>query len=176
MLPMPTVFDWGWLLARGLPRGSALKNPPAVQEVQVQTLSWKDPLEKEMAAHSSILAWEISWTEESGRLWSVDSQRVRHDLATKTTRNSSQAIRLRFIHTHTHTHTHTHSYAYISHIHIPVYIALVPICPWNTWTSGYLDLVLYNVAKSEFKSHWLINIHGRHTGNVCWMKKFINLL
>ena len=42
-------------------------------------LSWEDPLEKEMATHSSILAWEIPWTEEPGRLQSMRSQRVRHD-------------------------------------------------------------------------------------------------
>ena len=41
-----------------------VKNSPAIQETQVQTLGWGDPLEKEMATHSSILAWEISWTEE----------------------------------------------------------------------------------------------------------------
>ena len=55
-----------------------VKNLPAVQETQVQTLGWKDPLEKGMATLSSILAWEIPWTEESGRLQSMGSQRVRH--------------------------------------------------------------------------------------------------
>ena len=55
-----------------------VKNLPAVQETQVQTLGWKDPLEKGMATLSSILAWEIPWTEESGRLQSMASQRVRH--------------------------------------------------------------------------------------------------
>ena len=48
--------------------GSAVKNTPAKQEMQVQSLGWEDPLEKEMATHSSILAWEILWTEESGGL------------------------------------------------------------------------------------------------------------
>ena len=51
----------------GLPSGSEVKNLPAVQEMQetwVQSLGWEDPLEEEMAAHSSILAWEIPWTEE----------------------------------------------------------------------------------------------------------------
>ena len=43
------------------------------------SLGWEDPLEKEMATHSSILAWEISWTEESGGLQSMMSQKVRHD-------------------------------------------------------------------------------------------------
>ena len=48
--------------------GSVVKNPPAKQETQVQSLGQEDPLEKEMATHSSILAWEILWTEEPGRL------------------------------------------------------------------------------------------------------------
>ena len=59
-----------------------VKNPPAVQEMQetqVQSLSQKDPLEKERANHYSILAWRIPWTEESGGLQSMSSQRVRHD-------------------------------------------------------------------------------------------------
>ena len=56
-----------------------VKNLPAVQETQVQSLGWEDPLEKDMTTHSSILAWKISWTEESGRLQSMGLQRVRHD-------------------------------------------------------------------------------------------------
>ena len=56
-----------------------VKNQPAMQETQVQSLVWEDPLEKEMATHSSILAWKISWTEESGGLQSMGSQRVRHN-------------------------------------------------------------------------------------------------
>ena len=44
------------------------KNQPAMQEIQVQSLGWEDPLEKKLATHSSILAWEIPWTEEPGRL------------------------------------------------------------------------------------------------------------
>ena len=55
----------------GFPRGSVVKNPPAVQETQVQSLGWEDPLEKEMATHSSILAWKIPWTEEPGGLHTV---------------------------------------------------------------------------------------------------------
>ena len=57
-----------------------VKNLPAMQETQVQSLGQKDPLEEEMATHSSILAWGIPWTEEPGGLQSVGSQRVRHDL------------------------------------------------------------------------------------------------
>ena len=58
-------------------------NPPAIQEMQVQSLGWEDPLEEEMATHSSILAWEIPWTEEPRKLQSKESQRLRPDLATK---------------------------------------------------------------------------------------------
>ena len=56
-----------------------VKNLPAMQETLVQSLGWEDPLEKEMKTHSSIFAWEIPWTEESGGLWSMGSQRVGHD-------------------------------------------------------------------------------------------------
>ena len=57
-----------------------VKTLPAVQEIQemwVQSLSEEDPLEEEMATHSSILAWKIPWTEEPGWLQSMGSQRVR---------------------------------------------------------------------------------------------------
>ena len=56
-----------------------LKCLPAVQETWVLSLGWEDPLEKEMATHSSILAWRIPWMEEPGGLQSTASQRVRHD-------------------------------------------------------------------------------------------------
>ena len=62
--------------------GSAVKNLLAVQkmlETWVQSLGQEDPLEEGMATHSSILAWRISWTEEPGRLQSIEFQRVRHD-------------------------------------------------------------------------------------------------
>ena len=61
-----------------------VKNLPAMQETCVQSLSWEDPLEKEMATHSSILPWRILWTEEPGRLQSMGLQRVRHDRMTIT--------------------------------------------------------------------------------------------
>ena len=51
-----------------------VKNLPALQETQVRSLGQEDPLEKEMATHSNILAWKISWTEEPGRLQSMGSQ------------------------------------------------------------------------------------------------------
>ena len=60
-----------------------VKNLPATQETLAQTLGWEDPLEKEMVTHSNIVAWEIPWTEEPGRLQFMGSQRVRYNLATK---------------------------------------------------------------------------------------------
>ena len=54
-------------------------NPPAVKETQVRSLGREDPLEEEMATHSSILAWKIPWTEEPGGLQSKGSQRVGHN-------------------------------------------------------------------------------------------------
>ena len=56
-----------------------VKNLPANAETQVQALPWEDPLEKEMAPYSSILAWETPWTEEPGGLPSVGLQRVEHN-------------------------------------------------------------------------------------------------
>ena len=60
-----------------------VKNPPAMQETQIRSLSGEDTLEKEMATHSSILAWKIPWTEEAGGVQSMGLQRVRHNIATK---------------------------------------------------------------------------------------------
>ena len=56
-----------------------VKHLPAMQEAWVQSLGREDPLEKEMATHSSTLAWKIPWTEEPGMLQSMGSQRVGHD-------------------------------------------------------------------------------------------------
>ena len=61
----------------------SVKNLPAMWEMWVLLLGWEDPLEKEMATHSSILAWDILWTEEPGGLQSMGPQRVGKDLATK---------------------------------------------------------------------------------------------
>ena len=56
-----------------------VKNLPAMWETQVQSLGQEDPLEKEMVAHSSIIAWRIPWTEEPGGLQSLVSPRVKHN-------------------------------------------------------------------------------------------------
>ena len=59
-----------------------IKHLPAMRETRVQSLGWEDPLEKEMATHSNILAWRIPWIGEPGRLQSTGLQRVRHNWAT----------------------------------------------------------------------------------------------
>ena len=56
-----------------------VKRPSTMWETWVQSLGWEDPLEKEMAIHSSTLAWKTPWTEEPGRLQSMGSKRVGHD-------------------------------------------------------------------------------------------------
>ena len=67
----------------GFPRCSVVKNSPAKQEMWVHFLCQESPLKKKMATHSSILVWEIPWTEEPDRLQSMSSQRVGHDLEVK---------------------------------------------------------------------------------------------
>ena len=66
-------YIWASLVAQ------TVKRLPAVRETWVRSLGWEDPLEKEMATHSSTLAWKIPWTEEPGGLQSMGSQRVVHD-------------------------------------------------------------------------------------------------
>ena len=66
-------FLWASLVAQWV------KHLPPMRETQDRSLGWEDPLEKEMATHSSTLAWKIPWTEKPGRLQSVGSQRVGHD-------------------------------------------------------------------------------------------------
>ena len=68
---------------RNFPGGFVVRICLPMHETQLQPLGQEDPVKKEMATHSSILTWEISWTEEPGRLQSMGSQRVGHDLATK---------------------------------------------------------------------------------------------
>ena len=75
-----------WLVGigefRASPMAQQIKNLPAVQETQetwIQSLGQEDPLEEEMATRSSILARKIPWTVETGRLWSIESQRVEHN-------------------------------------------------------------------------------------------------
>ena len=99
------TFTWiravkkDWIYSKGASLvAQMVKNLSVMQETQVQSLGWEDPLENGMATHSSILAWSIPWTEEPCGLQSIGLQRVRHGWVTNT---------------HTHTHTHTHIYIYL---------------------------------------------------------------
>ena len=75
-LGYPVQYSWTFLVAQ------RSKHLPAMPGTWVQSLGWEYPLEKEMATHSSILAWKIPWTEDPSGLQSTGSQRVRHNLAT----------------------------------------------------------------------------------------------
>ena len=76
-------FGHNWTDRQASLIAQLVKNLPAMQETLVRFLGWEDPLEKEIATHSSILAWEIPWTEEPGGLPSMGSQRVGHDWVTE---------------------------------------------------------------------------------------------
>ena len=69
----PLLYSWASLVAQ------MVKNPPAMQETWVRSLGWEDPLEENIAIHSSTHAWKIPWTEEPGRLQSMRWLRVGHD-------------------------------------------------------------------------------------------------
>ena len=69
-----------------------VKNLPAMQETWVRSLGWEDPLAKEMASHSSILAWKIPQTEEPGRLHSIGLKTVEHDQTTNMHKHISRYI------------------------------------------------------------------------------------
>ena len=81
LLPLSVYYSLHY--NRGFPGISVVKNPPAKQEMQVWSVGWEGPLKNEMAALSSILAWKILQTEMLGRLQSMKSQRVGHNLVTK---------------------------------------------------------------------------------------------
>ena len=93
---MCSVCAYTHILYMSFPCGSNGKESACNAGDRVQSLGWEESLEKEMAVHSSILAWRIPWTEDPGGLQSIGSQRVWHDWVTNT-------------HTHT-VYTHTHIY------------------------------------------------------------------
>ena len=115
--PKRSVWELGGTLV-----AQTVKHLPTMQETRVQSLGREDPLEKEMATHSSISAWKIPWTEEPGRLQSMGSQRLRHDFSTteinslffSTTEINSLSTRnvpdTERNHTFTHTCTHIHTH------------------------------------------------------------------
>ena len=77
------ILNACYYLSLGFPGGPVIKKLSPKQEMQVQSLSQEDPLEKEMTTYSSILAWEFPWTEEPVRLQYLGSQKVRHNFATE---------------------------------------------------------------------------------------------
>ena len=77
-IPLSTIKNPGHKI-RDLPVAQTIKNLPAMQEMWVRSLGWEAPLEEEMATHSSILAWEIPWTEGPGGLQSMGLQTVTYD-------------------------------------------------------------------------------------------------
>ena len=76
---MVKMVNFIWIYHNTSLVAQTIKCLPTMQETRVQSLGREDPLEKEMATHSSILAWKIPWMEEPGRLQSMGSLRVRHD-------------------------------------------------------------------------------------------------
>ena len=77
------IITPNWKQTKHSPTGECMaqmvKSLPAIQETQVQSLDWDDPLEKRMAAHCSVLAWRVPWTEEPDGLQSKGSQRIEHN-------------------------------------------------------------------------------------------------
>ena len=116
--------------------GSVVKNLPVMQETQVQPLGQEDPLEKEMATHSSILAWRTQWTEEPG-----GSQRVRHNWVTKhsliqitTFLKLGKTGQWEKMHSRVHSCTKMlgdEVYMYMC-VCIYIYIYSMLLCPWNS--------------------------------------------
>ena len=92
----PFAFHVCYLEILGFPGGSAVKNPLPIQEIQVQSLGQEDPLEEEMTMCSSILAWKIPQTEESGGLQSTESQRIGQNRGTEHTHWVGQKMHLSF--------------------------------------------------------------------------------
>ena len=85
IFPFLNLFNWRLTALQASLVAQRLKHLPAMREAWVWSLGQEDPLEKEMATHSSILAWRIPWTEEPGGLQSTGSQRVRYNWATSLT-------------------------------------------------------------------------------------------
>ena len=118
----------------------------AVQETRVRSLGWENPLENEMATHSSILAWEIPWTEESGRLQSIGLQRVGHDWAT-----------LLFIRGILENYYMTEE-KYVWNAEYTFTISF-PVIKFNvSYNSIQAELVMnHSIQKSNFVSHYKVN-------------------
>ena len=141
-----------------------VKNLPAEQETWVWPLGWEDLLEKEMATHSSIIAWSIPWTEEPGGLWSMRSQRVGRNWAT----NTFTFIQLHTLCVYMYPNTHTHTKCLINICWINKWMIKWDfIKPWNYCCCINSDLHESIWNYWFFKSRNLFNssIHKRSPEN-----------
>ena len=116
-----------------------VKRLPTMRETWVRSLGWEDPLEKEMATHSSILAWKIPWTGDPGRLQSIQSQRARHDWVTSLHRAFKN-----------------------SELSCPCLLRWPTCCPWNV----YLCFVFYGLLLNSFLCKAKDSHLGAHPRNL----------
>ena len=96
-LKSPSEFSGCWWTLGGSPGSSVVKNLPAKQETWIWSLDWEDPLEKEMATCSNILAWKIPWTKQSSEQQSMGLQRVKHGSAIKQQQRQMDLRKNRYI-------------------------------------------------------------------------------
>ena len=149
-----------------------VKNLLAVQETLVWSLGREDPLEKGMAAHSSILAWKIPWTEEPGGLQSMGLQRGKHERASNTFIVCLQSVSISSVeqsdsvtHTHTHTYKHmgAHSWTHLSDSHFYFYVhSLFTMCvnffctaKWLRWVCVYIYSFSFSFPLWFVIGYWL---------------------
>ena len=138
--------------------------------MQFHSLGWEDPLESEVATHSSILTWETTRTEEPGRLWSKGSQRVGHDWATKQQQ-----------YTH-HTHTHTHIVESIIWLYYALYriLYIKNIIHMYIYSDAILKQIIlchyfiHSVVQSPLLSYF--NISFIPWSNFYWLDNYVHLL
>ena len=134
---MSSLCDLGLLFnSKGFLGGSVVKNPPAM----AGDMGWEDLLQKEMAAHSSILAWEIPCTEDPGRLLSMGCKRIRHNLSDSTTCNPNTAFK-------------THLFQ----VSFPIFPALLSCCTLLTFTPCLNSC--FSAARSHFTLFFFMEGH-----------------
>ena len=134
----PLQYSWAFLVAQ------TAKNLPTMQETQVWSLGQEDPLEEEMATHSSVLGWRIPWTEESGRLQFMGSQRVGDNWATNSSNKpffplTSQCLIPR---------------EFTSKLYfkkLGIWFEIIKVEKFNTWTNSITRLW---VRENEVKEKW----------------------
>ena len=124
-----------------------VKSLPAVWETQVRSLGQEDPQEKEMATHSSTLAWEIPWTEEPGGLQSIGSQRFRHNWATSQQQKQTKSSL-------TGTAARGFSLASSPSSHVPLLFPSVPLSP-NSADSRIKKIEIWWFSRPVWILQWL---------------------